>query len=250
MKVFFAHIILLSFIMLKPLTAVGQNIEPKVEFTSTKDGEVTLVPGDDVYTDSAPLKVRCSANPYDYEGWNATFEWRFTMDGETEPYLIRYEQDTEYTFTKAGSHNIVCYAVFTRGDERVEYTEEYWTLDTRPIMISVSQSKLEMPNIFTPKNGDDFNNTYGAKPGYQSIVEFRAIIFNRWGKKLYEWNDPAGGWDGTYKGKDMPQGVYFVFVQAKGADGRTYTIKRDVNLLRNRYDSSSSSSSGSDSTGE
>ncbi|MDO4801786.1 MAG: gliding motility-associated C-terminal domain-containing protein, partial [Prevotellaceae bacterium] len=39
-------------------------------------------------------------------------------------------------------------------------------------------------------------------------------------------------WDGTHNGKDVKQGVYFMLCKAKGADGRTYTIKTDVNLLR------------------
>ena len=51
-------------------------------------------------------------------------------------------------------------------------------------------------------------------------------------RKLYEWTDPAGGWDGKYKGKDVAQGTYFVNVTAKGADGKVFNIKRDVNLLR------------------
>ena len=95
-----------------------------------------------------------------------------------------------------------------------------------------------MPNIFTP-NGDGRNDTYHAKDNYQSIVEFRAIIFNRWGKKLYEWHDPAGSWDGKYNGQDMPQGVYYVLVNARGADGRKFVIKRDVNLIRD-YNAESS----------
>ncbi|CCZ11253.1 putative uncharacterized protein [Prevotella sp. CAG:1092] len=88
-----------------------------------------------------------------------------------------------------------------------------------------------MPNAFSP-NGDGINDIYKAKEGYQSIVEFHAYIFNRWGQKLYEWTDPAGGWDGKYKGKDVAQGVYYCLVKAKGADGRKYDIKTDVNLLR------------------
>ena len=63
-------------------------------------------------------------------------------------------------------------------------------------------------------------------------MEFHAYIFNRWGQKLYEWTDPADGWDGKYLGKDVKQGVYYVLVKAKGADGRKYDIKKDVNLLR------------------
>lgn len=93
------------------------------------------------------------------------------------------------------------------------------------------ESILQMPNAFSP-NGDGINDIYKAKSGYQGITEFRAIIFNRWGQKLYEWNDPAEGWDGTYKGKPVKEGVYFVLVKAKGSDGKIYNIKRDVNLLR------------------
>ena len=78
------------------------------------------------------------------------------------------------------------------------------------------------------------------KSGYQSLVEFHAYIFNRWGQKLYEWTNPADGWDGTYNGKDVKEGVYYVLVKAKGADGRKYNIKRDVNLLRG-YDETAGS---------
>jgi gliding motility-associated-like protein len=63
-------------------------------------------------------------------------------------------------------------------------------------------------------------------------VEFRASIYNRWGQKLYSWTDPYDGWDGTFNGKPVKQGVYYVNVVAKGADGYEYHIRRDVNLLR------------------
>lgn len=118
------------------------------------------------------------------------------------------------------------------------YTDEYWA-DAEPLSIQISESKLEMPNAFTP-NGDGINDVYKAKDGYQSLVEFHAYIFNRWGQKLYEWTDPAQGWDGKHNGKDVKEGVYFVLVKAKGADGRTFNIKRDVNLLRGYTETSSS----------
>ena len=63
-------------------------------------------------------------------------------------------------------------------------------------------------------------------------MDFDAILFKRLGQKLYELHDPAVGWDGKFNGKDVKQGVYFVLVKAKGADGRKYNIKKDVNLLR------------------
>ena len=94
----------------------------------------------------------------------------------------------------------------------------------------VLTSSLVIPNAFSP-NHDEINEVFKVK-SHQNIVEFHAYIFNRWGQKLYEWTDLEGGWDGTYQGKDVKQGTYFVLVKAKGADGQTYNIRKDVNLLR------------------
>jgi gliding motility-associated-like protein len=97
---------------------------------------------------------------------------------------------------------------------------------------SIVVSHIEIPNGFSP-NGDDINDKLCVKSSSTvGITEFRAIIYNRWGQKLYEWTDINDGWDGTYNGKPVKQGTYFVLVKAKGADGKTHTIKRDVNLLR------------------
>ena len=94
----------------------------------------------------------------------------------------------------------------------------------------VLTSTLVMPNAFSPNN-DRINDVYKAK-SYQNIVEFHAYIFNRWGQKLFEWTNIDDGWDGTYRGNDVKQGTYFVLVKAKGADGQSYNIRKDVNLLR------------------
>lgn len=208
-------------------------ISPTATFT-TDEGEETAT----TISGSAPLTARFYANAENTGSWTAHYEWRFTMAEENDPYLIRYEENTEYTFTKAGSHKIELYATFTQGNDTVAYTQEYWA-DSEPIRVTISESKLEMPNAFSP-NGDGINDMYKAKSGYQSLVEFHAYIFNRWGQKLYEWTNPADGWDGTYNGKDVKEGVYYVLVKAKGADGRKYNIKRDVNLLRG-YDETAGS---------
>lgn len=200
-------------------------ISPTATFI-TDDGETT----ETSYSGSAPLQARFEANSSNVGSWIAHYEWRFTKDAEETPYLVRYEENTEFTFTEAGSHRIVLYAVFTQAGDTVAYTEDYWN-ELGPISVSISESKLEMPNAFSP-NDDGINDVYKAKTGYQSIVEFHATIYNRWGQKLFEWDNPAEGWDGKYNGKDVKQGVYFVQVKATGADGRKFNIRKDVNLLR------------------
>lgn len=227
-------LILLALALTSSMVLKAQSVNPSASYTDASGEQQTIAPGDS-YSGSAPLQVHflADATPEDYTGY---YEWRFYLEGQQDkPYLIRYEQETDYTFTSAGSHRVQLYAKFTKGNDIVEFGEE----DISPFAISISESKLEFPNAFSP-NGDGINDIYKAKSGYQSIVEFDAYIFNRWGVKLYEWHDPAGGWDGKYKGKDVAQGVYYCLVKAKGADGRIFNFKKDVNLLRGYTESSSS----------
>ena len=190
------------------------------------------------YQGSAPLTVEFKANSSQTLGWDAHYKWIFSEGGSNSPYLIRYEENTGYTFTKSGTHNVILYATFTKNNDTIAYAKEYWGNNV-PFKISISTSKLEMPNAFSP-NGDGINDTYKAKEGYRSIVSFRAIIFNRFGQKVFEWSDPSQGWDGKYRGKDVKAGVYFVLVEAQGADGYKYKIKKDVNLLREYTETSGS----------
>ena len=70
-----------------------------------------------------------------------------------------------------------------------------------------------------------------AKDGYQSIVSFEAAVFTRWGQKIYSWNDVGGKWDGKWNGHVVNDGVYFLVVKAKGADGKKYNIRKAINVL-------------------
>ncbi len=121
---------------------------------------------------------------------------------------------------------IPSFAVVTTDDDDYDEDEDTVAVDSTALQASL----LEMPNAFSP-NGDGINDTYHVKK-YQNITEFRALIFNRWGQCLYTWNEIDGSWDGTYKGRPVKDGVYFVRVRAKGGDSKEYDIKKDVNLLR------------------
>ncbi|MBK8362286.1 MAG: gliding motility-associated C-terminal domain-containing protein [Bacteroidetes bacterium] len=65
-----------------------------------------------------------------------------------------------------------------------------------------------IPNVFTP-NGDNVNDFYEMK-SLCYFEQFRIIIFNRWGKKMYESNNPGFKWDGrTEGGTEASEGVYY-----------------------------------------
>lgn len=177
------------------------------------------------YEGSAPVEIRFEARPENLGSYTAYYEWRFyTQGNESSPYIIRYDENTAYTFMTSGQTFIDLLITYVDGKDTINYEMD------EPFVVSVSESKLEMPNAFSP-NGDGINDVYKAKDGWQSIVSFKAAIFTRWGKKLYEWNDPDGGWDGKVNGHVVPDGAYYCVVQAKGADGKNYSIKKTVSVL-------------------
>ena len=177
----------------------------------------------DVIADAqAPLEVTFKANPTD-EPDNVVYEWRFSRDNDPQPYVTRHEENTVFVFDESGRFTVSLFVHSSSG----EGSEPVAT-----ITVSIADSFLEMPNAFSP-NGDGINDIYKAKANHKSIVEFHAYIFNRWGKKIFEWTDINSGWDGTYHGKQVKDGAYYVLVKARGADGTAYNIKRDVNVLRN-----------------
>ena len=241
--------ILLSFFITTNIFADNDNPSVSITFDAVSSDEQT-VEKQSTFEGSAPIEVTFNMELFDSDGWTYEYEWRFCHEGGNldEPYMIRYEESPVVTFTQAGTDSIALYITFTRGEEVRKMTRMYWSENT-PLTIKASESNLVFPNAFSP-NGDGDNDTYMPKT-FQSIVEFKAIIYNRWGQKMFEWEDVSSmGWNGKFHGSDVKQGTYFVFVRARGADGRQFTIKKDVNLLRdyNIYDTGTSSASSSTTT--
>jgi gliding motility-associated-like protein len=96
-----------------------------------------------------------------------------------------------------------------------------------PIEIYVEPSELDVPNVFTPNN-DGVNDFFQVNS--RSLKNFRIIIYNRNGRKVYEHEQTEEkfeweGWDGTIfgKGKQFAQpGVYFYVIEALGWDAIRY----------------------------
>ncbi len=91
-------------------------------------------------------------------------------------------------------------------------------------------SFIIVPNVFTPNSdgaNDDFHVQYG------SINTFKCVIFNRWGKKIYEWNDVSQGWNGkTDSGTEASEGVYYYVIEALGIDDIEYKLNGTITLMK------------------
>jgi trimeric autotransporter adhesin len=86
-----------------------------------------------------------------------------------------------------------------------------------------------IPNSFTP-NGDGLNDVLLVY-GY-TIQSMQFMIFNQWGEKIFESNNQSIGWNGTYKGKPQPSGVYIYVARFILKDGTVVNRKGATNLIR------------------
>jgi len=179
---------------------------------------------------SAPFDMQFLSNAN--EPITQYYKWEIFKDKAVQPFISRIDKDIRNTFTEAGVYKV---SVTVSNSKSCTYTDS--------IMVTVSESQIVAPNVFTP-NGDGFNDEF--RVAYKSITSFHCWIYNRWGRLVYEWTDPMKGWDGNIGGKKAAPGAYFYIIKALGsdydpnskADSKTklrvgeYKLKGDINLLR------------------
>ena len=173
------------------------------------------------YIGSSPIEVNFSAHA---SSAVSHFAWEFSAREDFDVLMASYpDENLFYSFEHAGT-----YYVRLRTSDYANKCEEI----SESFVFQVSESSLEAPNFFTPNSSSGTNDEF--KVVYKSISKFKCSIFNRWGSLIYQYNDPAAGWDGRKSGKLVPPGVYFYVIEAKGSDGIEYNLKGDINLLYNR----------------
>lgn len=196
----------------------GVILEENNEIFSEPD---TIYEGE-AFTGSAPIVIRFNAGVAEPSS-ALRFEWQVSRFPDMEALeLTRFDEETELDFVEAGT--LYVRVIITDSESELTY-------ESSPFSVTVSESKLEMPNAFSP-NGDGINDVY--KITYESIISLDAYIFNRWGQQIYhmDLSNVDEGWDGTYHGKQVKDGVYFIMVKAVGPDGVEYTKRKDINILR------------------
>lgn len=88
---------------------------------------------------------------------------------------------------------------------------------------------LFIPTGFTP-NGDGNNDIFRVNSA--SISKINMQIFNRWGEMVYETDNPAEGWDGTFNGKQVQNGYFVYVIKYKGKSTAWKYMRGYFYLLR------------------
>jgi gliding motility-associated-like protein len=105
-------------------------------------------------------------------------------------------------------------------------------VDVATVTIIVNEEAMfVIPNVFTP-NGDGHNDNFVMQSIGVDHVD--GEIFNRWGRRVYEWSgDAKSGWDGKVNGKTAQDGTYYYVIKVKPMTGETTEEKGYFQLLGN-----------------
>ncbi|MDO4190296.1 MAG: gliding motility-associated C-terminal domain-containing protein [Bacteroidales bacterium] len=172
---------------------------------------------------SAPLVVECRANA---NTPIATF-FKWTIYNFDNLQVMAHYNDASFTYTFNETGSYVA-KIEVMGDGTCEVVDS--------LLITVRDSYIEVPNVFTP-NGDGINDEF--RIAYRSIKQYSIKVVNRYGVLVYSSNDPTKGWDGNIHGQPAAEGTYFYFIEALGADKEEkrdryikYKKSGAINLLR------------------
>ena len=148
-------------------------------------------------------------------------EWQISRMADFSDVINSFsEHEFTYTFTEQGT----TYVRFTANN-----ADGTCPFEGDVYQVMIGESKLDIPNAFSPGTSPGVNDEW--KVSYKSLVSYKCTIVNRWGKKLFESDNPAEGWDGMIGGKPVPAGVYFYVIKAVGADGVKYNKAGDINVI-------------------
>ena len=235
-----SDLIAINFHLESLATLRGEKGEKSNELNRATDQKCITATTSDDY--SGALEVAFYANPT--PSIHPIF-FRFDIYKSNQLIATRTDPEIRYSFAEPGQYRVVC-----------NVNSAACSLDSMEMKVNISESYLRVPNVFTP-DGNGKNDEF--RVSYRSLREFHCWVYNRWGKLVYEWTDPARGWDGTINGRKAAEGAYFYVIRAMGTDAAkdakyvglkasykkntkrqdesvigVYQLSGDINLLRRK----------------
>lgn len=125
--------------------------------------------------------------------------------------ITSHEDEPIYFYDDNTGLNITLVAIGTDG------CVDTLNIDETNLLL-IDSSNVRIPNAFSP-NGDGQNDYFIAKltPELENCVE--VVVFNRWGRKVFESGSTGIVWDGKLNDKsEVEEGVYYYIVKIKNEE--------------------------------
>ncbi len=140
--------------------------------------------------------------------------WNFG-DGDTS-----IERNPIHSYLQVGDNEVCLTVTHPEGGCTDTYCE----------IINISADfKFLIPTAFTPNN-DGLNDEYVIR-GF-GVENFKFLIFNRWGEKVFESNKFGDKWDGWFRKKEQDIGVFVYYIEARVAGGKEFLQKGNITLIK------------------
>ena len=181
---------------------------------------ITVLPSpiaDFTYSPDQPSNLLPTVTFTDESVDPVAWKWKFGDVGAS------IQQHPVFTFPDTGMHRI----------ELVVFHESGCTDTALQMLDVIPEVRYYLPNAFTP-NGDGYNDGFRGNGMMDGAREFNLSIWNRYGEKLFETDDPYLAWNGKKDnvGKLSPQGVYIVKVNYIEPRGKTVKLSGFATLVK------------------
>jgi len=172
----------------------------------------------------------------------SVYQSDFTIDVGSQ---VRFQLNTNYKNAKwKWSPNLylncdTCSDVVSLPDSSIIYSilatvpiENNWCKNDTSVMVRI-KPYIYLPNAFTP-NKDLLNDMFCiSATNVESIETLKIQVLNAWGQIVFESNEVGFLWDGTFKNKSVPQGVYVYALQYKLKNKRdSYNQRGTLTILK------------------
>jgi gliding motility-associated-like protein len=155
---------------------------------------------------------------------NNTVQFRNLSQGATSylwnisPFGTSTDVEPQFSYTDSGFHPVQLIAISDKDCRDTSEGQVYIRTNYR----------VYIPNVFSP-NGDGLNDVF--QPAMRGFAESDFVIYNRWGERIYQSRDNIG-WDGTYRGQPVPEGVYMYTLSVLNLFGEKQFFNGTVVLMR------------------
>jgi PKD repeat protein len=150
------------------------------------------------------------------------YSFRFQDESTNNPTIWQWDfgdgtsstqRNPSHTYLDTGTYRVTLKTINQQG---------CFTTTFKDVTIKGVPGYLFVPNSFIPGSTQPELRLFRAKGS--GIQTWRFSIFNKWGQLLWETTNldegrPADGWDGTFKGQPMPQGVYYWKIDVQMVNG-------------------------------
>lgn len=168
-----------------------------------------------------------------YEEWDAgvsEYQVFRRIDGQQFPTLVTsmpsgvgfYEDDVSQLLYTEGEF---CYTIVALENPN---TFSFPDASVSNEICLTQEPVIWIPNAFVV-NG--YNNIFLPVISFADFDNYRMEIYSRWGGIIFESDDIAEGWDGSFNGELVPEGLYAYYISVSDGAGRIFEERGTLTLL-------------------